>query len=196
MIIAQSKISSWTHAFEAINIPNSLKHLHFCQSILPFVAIQLLSTEDIMNAYVGVEGFLTQSGFILKELCIYYDREEYDHYLFKRPGWQLTEKDVQTIRYASSQLNGLHINDGCIPYQEIAQILNVISGHQIYTFSDLAVSTLRQYLPNTRKIKNIQDMGFEMPKNLPNSRCFRSHRSRYCAKSKACKVRDFMKCFD
>ena len=182
--------------FEAIIIPNFLKHLHFCQSYLPFVAVQLLSTEDIMNAYVGVEGFLTQSGFILKELCIYYDREEYDHYLFKRPGWQLTEKDVQTIRYASSQLNGLHINDGCIPYQEIGQILNVISGHQIYTFSDLAVSTLRRYLPNSPKIKNIQDLGFEMPKNLPTSQCFRSHRARYCAKSKAREVRDFMKCFD
>ena len=68
-----------------------------------------------MNAYVGIEGFLTQSGFILKELCIYYDSEEFDHYLFKRPGWQRTEKDMQTVRYVSSQLNGLHLNDGSIP---------------------------------------------------------------------------------
>ena len=149
-----------------------------------------------MNAYVGIEGFLTQSGFILKELCIYYDSEEFDHYLFKRPDWQLTQKDMQTLRYVSSQLNGLHLNDGSIPYKEIAPILEVISRHQIYTFSDLAVKTLRNYLPNTPKIKNIQDMGFEMPKHLPNSRCFRLHRSRYCAKSKDCKVRDFMKCFD
>ena len=108
----------------------------------------------------------------------------------------LTNVDLGTIQYVSSQLNGLNIHDGCIPYTEIEQILTVIDGYQIYTFSDLAVTTLRRYLPNTRKIKNIQDMGFEMPKNLPTSHCFRSHRSRYCAKSKAREVRDFMRYFD
>ena len=149
-----------------------------------------------MNAYVGVEGFVTKSGFILKELCIYYDGDEFDHYLFKKPSWELTNMDMGTIQYVSSQLNGLNIHDGCIPYREIEQILTAIDGYQIYTFSDLAVTTLRRYLPNTRKIKNIQDMGFEMPKNLPTSHCFRSHRSRYCAKSKAREVRDFMRYFD
>ena len=195
MIIAQSKISNWTHAFEAINIR------HFSKSFISTILFSVTATiypslDNTMNAYVGIEGYTTKSGFIHKELCIYYDGEEFDHYLFKRPGWDLTEKDMKTVRYASSQLNGLHFNDGDIPYEEFGLIPKAIAGYQIYTFSDLAVNTLRKYLPKTWKIKNIQDLGYEMPKHLPNSHCFRSHRSRYCAKSKALEVRDFMKCFE
>ena len=163
-----------------------------------------------MNAYVGVEGFLTKSGFILKELCIFYDDERFDHYIFKEPTWTwgLTNRDLETIQYISSQLNGLHLYDGSIPYKEITEILRCIGSYQIYTFSNLAVKTLREYLPDIKKIKNIQDFGFEMPKQLPNSHCFRSHsvlnqkhyftspRYRYCAKAKAREVRDFMRYFD
>ena len=163
-----------------------------------------------MNTYVGVEGFLTKSGFILKELCICYDDERFDHYIFKEPTWTwgLTNRDLETIHYISSQLNGLHQYDGSIPYKEINEILKCIRDYQIYTFSNLAVKTLREYLPDTKKIKNIQDLGFEMPKRPPNSRCFRSHIVldqkhyftstiyRYCAKAKAHEVRDFMRCFD
>ena len=161
-----------------------------------------------MNAYIGVEGFSTKSGFILKELCIFYDGGEYDHYLFKEPSWTLTDKDLDAVHYISSQLNGFHLYDGSIPYEDIVGILEAIKGYKIYTFSYLAVETLREYLPDTEKIKNIQDLGFEMPKQLPNSHCFRSHnvwdkthhvaapRYRYCAKAKALEVRDFMRYFD
>ena len=128
-----------------------------------------------MNAYIGVEGFSTKSGFILKELCIFYDGGEYDHYLFKEPSWRLTHKDLDAVHYISSQLNGFHLYDGSIPYEDIVGILEAIKGYKIYTFSYLAVETLREYLPDTEKIKNIQDLGFEMPKELPNPHCFRSH---------------------
>ena len=112
------------------------------------------------------------------------------------------------IHYIFSQLNGLQFFNGSIPYKEINGILECIRGNQIYTFSDLAVKTLRKYLPDTKKIKNIQDLGFKMPKQLPNPHCLRSHnvldqkhyftspRYRYCAKAKAPEVRDFMRCFD
>ena len=95
-----------------------------------------------------------------------------------------------------------------MPYKAINEILGCIRDYQIYTSSNLAVETLREYLPDTEKIKNIQDLGFEMPKQLPNSHCFRTHnvfnqeqysispRYRYCAKAKAREVRDFMRCFD
>ena len=161
-----------------------------------------------MNAYIGVEGFPTKSGFMLKELCIFYDCEEFDQYMFAKPIWKLTGRDLETVRYASTQLNGLHLCDGSIAYKEIGGILQSIRDYQIYTFSDLAVKTLRKYLPDTKKIKNIQDLGFEMPKELPNSHCFRLHnvlnrkqyltspRYRYSAKAKAREVRDFMTCFD
>ena len=155
-----------------------------------------------------MEGFLTKSGFIIKELCIFYDSEDFDHYMFEKPNWTLTGKDLETVRYASTELNGLQLYDGTIPYKEIGGILQSIKDYQIYTFSDLAVKTLRKYLPVTKKIKNIQELGFEMPKELFNSRCFRLHnvldrkhystspRYRYCAKAKAQEVRNFMKCFD
>ena len=56
---------------------------------------------QIMTAYIGIDGFTLPSGFILKEMCILYPNDEYDHYLFKNPGWQLTEADRRTIRYTT-----------------------------------------------------------------------------------------------
>ena len=148
-----------------------------------------------MNAYVGFEGYVTRSGFIHKELCIYYDGDAYDHCLFKKPQWNLSEMDMATVRFATLQLNGLQYNDGGIPYKEIDQILNNIEKHNIYTFCEVAVETLKRYLPNNPKIKNIQDLGYEMPKRLKYSYCFRAHTPRYCAKSKAQEVKNFMNWF-
>ena len=108
----------------------------------------------------------------------------------------MSAKDMGTVRYVSRKLNGLHFNDGNIPYKDIDSILKKIGDHRIYTFSDIAVETLQTYIPYAPKIKNIQDMGFEMPKELQNSNCFRKHISRYCAKSKSREGRDFMKFFD
>ena len=70
---------------------------------------------DNMNAYTAMEGFLTKSGFIIKELCIFYDGEDFDHYMFEKPNWRLTDADLETVRYASTQLNGLNLCDGSIP---------------------------------------------------------------------------------
>ena len=68
--------------------------------------------------------------------------------------------------------DGLKYNDGSIPYKEIDQILKNIENYEIYTFSNIAIKTLQKYLPNARKIKNIQDFGFERPKRLSYSYCF------------------------
>ena len=145
-----------------------------------------------MNAYVGFEGYFTQSGFVHKELCILYDSDRYDHYLFKKPEEKLSEADMVTVRWATCQLNNLEFNDGSMPYKEIEQILKKIENYQIYTFSDVAVETLQKYIPNAPKVKNIQELGFEMPKRLSFAYCFRPHNPRYCAKAKAREVRKFM----
>ena len=156
-----------------------------------------LICSDTMSAYVGFEGYQTKSGFIHKELCIYYDENDYDHFIFKKPEWEVSEKDMKSVRYCCTQLNGLKFNDGSVPYNEIETILKKIENHQIYTFSDIAVKTLKKYLPNCSKIKNIQDLGFEMPTILPFSNCFRAkHRPRYCAKAKAKEVKEFMRWVD
>ena len=64
-------------------------------------------SSDAMSAYIGFEGYMTKSGFIHKELCIYYDEDEFDHYLFKKPEWNLSDRDIKTVQYATCQLNGL-----------------------------------------------------------------------------------------
>lgn len=153
------------------------------------------SDSDTMNAFVGFEGYVTQSGFVHKELCIYYDNDKYDHYLFKKPERNLSDADMVTVKWATCQLNGLEYDDGSIPYKEIDQILKNIENLQIYTFSDIAVQTLKKYLPNAQRIKNIQDFGYKMPKRLCYSYCFRPHTPRYCAKAKAKEVQKFMKTF-
>ena len=103
---------------------------------------------------------------------------------------------MASVKFVSCQLNGLKFNDGSIPFNEIEHILKNIENHQIYTFSDIAVKTLKNYLPNSTKIKNIQDLGFEMPKQIPFQHCFRVHRPGYCAKAKAKQVREFMRWID
>ena len=146
-----------------------------------------------MNAYVGFEGYSTKSGYIHKELCIFYDNNNYDHFIFKKPDFKLNKKDMESVRFVSRQLNGLDFNDGSVPYNEIKEILKKIENYNIYTFSDFAVKTLQNYIPNASKIENIQDDGFKMPLQLPYQYCFREHRPRYCAKAKSRQIRDFIK---
>ena len=62
---------------------------------------------------------------------------------------------------------------------------------KVYTYSDIAVKLLQQHLPTTA-IENIQDQGYKMPPQLPNSKCFRKHNQRYCAKAKAIAIRKFV----
>ena len=145
-----------------------------------------------MNAYVGFEGYFTQSGFVHKELCILYDTDIYDHYLFRKPEEKLSEADMATVRWATCHLNNLEFNDGCVPYKEIEQIFKKIENYEIYTFSYVAVETLQKYIPNAPKIQNIQEFGYEMPKRLGFAYCFRPHTPRYCAKAKAREVRNYM----
>ena len=149
-----------------------------------------------MAAYVGLEGYNTKSGYIHKELCIFYEEvDDYDHFIFKKPEFELSRKDMASVRFVSCKLNGLKFNDGSVPYDEIKEILKKIGNRQIYTFGDIAVETLKKYIPNAPKIKNIQELGFEMPLEIPFQYCFRKHRPRYCAKAKAREVREFIKCF-
>ena len=72
-----------------------------------------------MSAYVGFEGYCTKSGFVHKELCIYYDTDRYDHYLFKKPEEKLSDADMVTVRWATCQLNNLEFEDGSVPTRRL-----------------------------------------------------------------------------
>ena len=78
-----------------------------------------------MNAYVGVEGFLTKSGFILKEPCIFYDGEGFDHYIFKERTWELSNRYLEMIHHISSQLNGLQFLMEVYPTKTLMEYWNV-----------------------------------------------------------------------
>ena len=75
-----------------------------------------------MSAFIGVKGYTISSGFILKELCIFYPNAEYDHNLFKMPGWHLTDGDKRTIRYTTQMLNNLSYLGGKVQYEELVNI--------------------------------------------------------------------------
>ena len=144
-----------------------------------------------MSAYIGIDGFTLPSGFILKEMTIIYPNHEYDHFIFKKPCWNLTEADKRTIRYTTQNLNQLCYEDGHVSYEQIGMILDSVKDITLYTYSDIAVTFLQKHLPST-VIKNIQCQGYTMPRELPNSNCFRHHASRYCAKSKARAIQKFV----
>ena len=102
---------------------------------------------------------------------------------------------MRTFRYTTQNLNNLCYQDGFIPYDQIANILDSVKDVTIYTYSEIAVTILQRYLPTT-VIKNIQNDGFNMPKILPDSGCFRQHCQRYCAKAKAFELKKFLEEMD
>ena len=145
-----------------------------------------------MAVCIGGEGYTLPSGFLLKELCIMHPNNEYSHYLFKTDHClSLTENDLRTIRYVTEKVNGLLYHDGDIPLKHLREILNRYKDNIIYTYSELMRTTIQQHLPVTVVI-NVQDMGYTLPRLLPDPHCFRFHCFRYCAKSKAIAIRNFM----
>ena len=145
-----------------------------------------------MDVYIGLDGYMMPSGFVTKELTIMFPNSEYNHFLFQPPTERyLTELDKRTIRFASHRLNSLAWFDGDVPYGQLDLILTKLRDYKIYTFSDIAVETLQRALP-TSVIINVQEMGFKMPKTLPDSHCGRMHNFRYCSKAKVCEIKKFI----
>lgn len=144
-----------------------------------------------MTAFVGVEGYTLPCGYILKELCIVFPNNEFDHYLFMKPEWILSDLVRKTIRYTTQHLNNLSYEDGDVSLSQLPSILDKIKDIKVYTYGDAAVKLLQNCLPTTL-IENVQDQGYKMPTQLPDSKCFRKHNSRYCAKSKALAIQDFI----
>ena len=145
-----------------------------------------------MDVYIGVDGYTTPSGFIVKEICIMFPDGEYNHYLLKHPANQyLTEVDKRTIRYATTHLNNLSYDDGDVPYEFLQNILSEYRQYHVYTYSEVALKLLQNILP-TSVITNIQNLGFEMSSTLPDPKCFRKHNPRYCGKAKAIAVKNFV----
>ena len=145
-----------------------------------------------MAVFIAVDGYTLPCAFVVKELCIMFSGGEYNHFLLKPPVNQhLTDVDKRTICFTTRHLNNLHYNDGDTPYENLHQILSKYSEYWVYTYSEPAVKLLQRALP-TSVITNIQDLGFKMPKMLPNPACCRVHNPRYCAMAKAIAVKNYL----
>ena len=144
-----------------------------------------------MSVFIGLEGFTLPEGFIVKEICLIYPNDEYNHFLFKKPDGFLSEISKRTIRYTTQHLNNFSYEDGDIPYNLLPAILEKVKDLTIYTYSDIAQKFLQHYLPTTA-IENVQNQGYKIPSQLPDSKCFRSHNQRYCARAKAIAITKFV----
>ena len=145
------------------------------------------------EAYIAFDGYTLPFKFIPKEMTVMFTNGEFNHYLFKAPiDLYLSEYDTQTIRYTMRHLNGLSWHDGDVAVEYLPQILEKYRDYWIYTFSSVSSKVLEEMLP-TSVIVNVQDLGYSMPKSLPDPQCSRVHRPRYCSKAKAIAIRNFLR---
>ena len=145
-----------------------------------------------MNVYITTDGYTLPSGFIVKEICCMFPNGEFNHNLLKPPvNWNLSELDKRTIRYTTRNLNNLSFHDGWYPYENMNEIFERFQEYHIYTYSDVTLRLIQQFLPTT-VVVNVQDIGFEMPDSLPDAVCFRAHNARYCAKAKCIAIKNFI----
>ena len=80
-----------------------------------------------MDVYIGMEGFTLPRGFIVKELCMMYQNEEFSHFLFKAPlNTTLSDVDQRTVRYTTDKLNRLSWHDGNVPFECLSNILKEV----------------------------------------------------------------------
>ena len=161
--------------------------------MLPYLTSRLHCNVHIkLELFIALEGFTLPSLFVVKELTVLYPNRDFRHFLFEKPiDFTPTEKDCTTIRFITKKLSQLVFTEGEIPYNCIGSILQRYKNHTIYTYSDIAKSTLQNYLP-TARIINTQILGHQLPKTLAKQNCFKNHNPRYCSLSKAIEVRKFV----
>ena len=143
---------------------------------------------------VTLEGFVLPTRYIIKELSIFHESGSFQHFHFQAPtDFYPTEKELQTIKYASKNLNQLHLVDNSIlPYSSLDIILKSIARQTIYVAGSTAEKFLTAKLP-TSCIINISDKyQFKYPDNLAKTECFKNHNSRYCSLSKGKFIRMFL----
>lgn len=98
----------------------------------------------MMVAFVDLQGFQIDQGFIVKELAIRID-SQMSHFLFKSPVLyrNLSEKEKRNVKYVERRIHGLNFSFGYVDYYEIKAILwnhlkNVdlvfTNGHQKFNF--------------------------------------------------------------
>lgn len=138
-----------------------------------------------MKIYIAAEGFQLKRLYVLKELHVLGENEEYKHFFFKAPlTLEPDEVDRKTIRYTTRNLSQLSWSEGDVPYEAIRPILQKFENHTLYTYGYTTTNFLKTILPTT-VIIDTRDYQLQMPKEIPKQRCFYNHCPRYCAMAKA-----------
>ena len=144
--------------------------------------------------FLALEGFTLPSGYIIKELSVIFDNDNYQHFHFKPPtNFYPTNEEHYTINYTTTYLNQLYLmDDSLLPYSTINDILKNLSSHTIYVAGQSAYNFIKAKLPMTRVINICIKNNFEYPKQLSKSNCFKDHNPRYCSLSKCKYIKNFM----
>ena len=143
---------------------------------------------------VTLEGFVLPTRYIIKELSIFHESGSFQHFHFQAPtDFYPTEKELQTIKYASKNLNQLHLVDNSIlPYSSLDIILKSIAPQTIYVAGNTAEKFLSAKLPTSCVINISDKYQFKYPDYLTRTDCFKNHNFRYCSLSKGKFIRMFL----
>ena len=144
--------------------------------------------------FLALEGFTLPSEYIIKELTVIIDDDNYQHFHFASPpNFHPTFEELQTINFATKNVNGLYLSDdSLLPYSTINDILQKIAHHTIYVVGHSTYNFIKSKLPMTNIIDICVQYNFKYPKKLPKSNCFKSHNPRYCSLSKCIYIKKFI----
>ena len=143
----------------------------------------------MFTVYVGMEGFMVDGGFTVKEMTMLYEPgTEFDHFLFSPPVGALNAVDQKTVNWTTRNLHRLHWTEGLVPYETLHGILDSISNCIIVCHGHTTANYLAKMLPNAL----VQDTSkkFKLPREIPMAGCGRCHGGRHCSLAKAKYIRE------
>lgn len=116
---------------------------------------------------VDMQGFVLESRFVPKELCILKNGQEL-HYLFKYPNdlSLVSYKDQKTARYLKNHHHGLLYSGGDVPYEECENILqkHLADVKRMYVCGHQKADFLREKFGTSKTITNLEDAKVAPPK--------------------------------
>ena len=146
--------------------------------------------------FLALEGYnlAPPTGYIIRELTVICDNDDYQHFHFRAPdNFHPTDKEKRTIKYTTTHLNQLYINDtALLPYSTLNYILKNLSSNTIYVAGQCAYNFIKSKIEFSNVIDICMDYNFTYPKTLPKSNCFKDHNPRYCSLSKCKYIKNFM----
>lgn len=152
-----------------------------------------------MSILLSLEGVNLRSGYIVRELAIFFPAENggVRTFYFATPeDLELTHLDRRTNYHHRHSLNGANLDvfiPGALCSTLLHPILKSLATYKIYVAGNVAQNFLQSLLPYTVVEDICKKFGFKYPKRVPHQRtCGLDHSGRYCAASKLNEIVQFM----